>query len=98
MGARRMKSDEQEALEALSYLATRIVFDSETVEKMETIRKWKDPEKIWDINHYARLCFNVKFQQDLEAKKAFDEEEKEKRKRELELKEAQSKAEKPKGK
>ena len=69
-----------------------------TAKKMETIRKWKDPEKIWDINHYARLCFNVKFQQDLEAKKAFDEEEKARRKRELELKEAQSKADKPKGK
>ena len=69
-----------------------------TAKKMETIRKWKDPEKIWDINHYARLCFNVTFQQDLEAKRAFDEEEKEKRKRELELKEAQSKADKPKGK
>lgn len=69
-----------------------------TAKKMETIRKWKDPEKIWDINHYARLCFNATFQQDIEAKKAFDEAEKEKRKHELELKEAQPKAEKPKGK
>ena len=69
-----------------------------TAKKMETIRKWKDPEKIWDINHYARLCFNVQFQQDLEAKRAFDEEEKARRKRELELKEAQTKPEKPKGK
>ena len=69
-----------------------------TAKKMEVIRKWQDPEKIWNINHYARLCFNVQFQQDLEAKKAFDEEERERRKRELELKEAQSKADKPKGK
>ena len=66
--------------------------------KMETIRKWKDPKKIWDINHYARLCFDVTFEQDLEKKQAFDEEEKARRKRELELKEAQSKADKPKGK
>ncbi len=69
-----------------------------TAKKMEVIRKWQDPEKIWNINHYARLCFNVQFQQDLQEKQAFDEEEKARRKSELELKEAQAKPEKPKGK
>ena len=44
-----------------------------TANKMEQIRKWKDADKIWDINHYARLTFLEGFNRDETAKKAYDE-------------------------
>ena len=62
-----------------------------TANRMEAIRKWKDPEqeKIWDINHYAKRRFLEGFKEDDAAKTAYDkkvkaEKEAEKRRKEEE--------------